>query len=82
MALTHQNLRGIRVPGWEDINFQELAKRSGFHPQHLRQALSGRQHCSTAVLAKVADALDLTMGELVVKIDIARRRDRARLALK
>ncbi len=82
MSLTHQNLRGIRVPGWEDINFAELSKRTGNNAKHLRQALTGRQACTTTLLRRVADALDMTVGEVIVKIDLAKAKYRPRLLRK
>jgi transcriptional regulator with XRE-family HTH domain len=74
--------QGSRLPGWEDVNVGALARDIGIHPQHLRQAFTGRKNATLKVLSAAAKGLGIPVEDVVARISTARAKDVERLLNK
>jgi transcriptional regulator with XRE-family HTH domain len=57
------------VYGWEDINITLLASDLGISFRHLLAVLRGQRNCTLALLQKVAQALGITLTELIQRME-------------
>lgn len=55
-----------------DINFHELARRTGYARQHLSRVMSGRGGYSDACARAIAAALEMEIGDLVTYLESVR----------
>jgi transcriptional regulator with XRE-family HTH domain len=61
--------QGKRVFGWEDVNITLLASDLGVSFRHLLAVLRGQRNCTLSLLQKVAQALNITLTELIQKME-------------
>lgn len=75
---THGGQQGCRLPGWEQLNAARLAEDLQMSAQHIRQVLTGRTGAGLNTLKTLASCLDLTLDELIERIERAQSLDLVR----
>lgn len=81
-AFQHETLKGVRLPGWETLRVRTLAEHLGVGPQHLNQIMCGRTTASAKLLRRIAAALEITLDELLTRVDKAKELDVSRKTKK
>lgn len=78
----HDNIKGCRLPGWEDLNTLLLAEDLSMSAQHLRQVLTGRTGATMSMANRIARHLGIGLEELVKRINWSQKVDRDRVERK
>jgi hypothetical protein len=74
----HEQIRGARLPGWEDLNVTALALDLGICAQHARQVLTKRAAGKMWLYESIARHLCISVDELLRRINRARKLDKRR----
>jgi hypothetical protein len=64
---------GKRVPGWEDVNITALAADIRVSFRYLLAVLCGQRNCTLALLQQTAQALGISLVELIERMETAYR---------
>lgn len=62
---------GKRTPGWEDLNVTLLADEIGVSFRYLLGVLQGQRNCTLALLQRVAQALGISLNDLINRMEHA-----------